>query len=186
MTAEAKVLVTGASGTHGGIGKYLVEALIAQGIPVRAMVRRDDERAASLCAAGAEIVTGDFLQLESLRRAFQGIDRAFFCYPLAGGLLQATANLSVAAKEAAVRAVANVSIIMAAPDHPSPVCRDHWLSERILDWAGVGAVHLRGGFFYEICCALLSLTSGAMARSRFPSATATPSSLGSEPATWRA
>lgn len=39
--------------------------------------------------------------------------------------------------------------MMAAPDHPSPVCRDQWLSERVLDWADVGAIHLPGGFFFE-------------------------------------
>src|SRR5258708_38995141 len=32
------------------------------GLPVRAMVRRDDERAASLRAAGAQVVVGDLLE----------------------------------------------------------------------------------------------------------------------------
>ena len=73
----------------------------------------------------------------------------FFCYPLADGLLQATTNLCVVARETNVRAIANVSIMLAAPDQPSPIARDHWLSENIFDWAGVRPIHLRGAFFFE-------------------------------------
>jgi NAD(P)H dehydrogenase (quinone) len=39
--------------------------------------------------------------------------------------------------------------MLAGPDHPSPICSEHWLSERIFDWADLGVMHLRGGFFYE-------------------------------------
>jgi len=149
MTTRAKVLVTGATGTHGGTGGYLVEALRKWGIPVRAMVRSDDVRSERLRSAGVETVVADFQRLDTLRRALDGIDRVFFCYPLASGLLQATANMCVAAKEADVRAIANNTLMLAASNQPSPICRDHWLSERIFDWAQVGAIHLRGGFFFE-------------------------------------
>jgi NAD(P)H dehydrogenase (quinone) len=149
MTSEPKVLVTGATGTHGGVGGHLVNALIQSGVAVRALARVDDERTNRLRKVGAEIAIGDFQKLTTLRPALLGIEHVFFCYPLAEGLLQATANLCVAAREASVRTMVNMSIMMAAEDHPSPICRDHWLSERLLDWAGVGAIHLRGGFFYE-------------------------------------
>ena len=149
MSRSPRILVTGATGTHGGVGGHLVKSLIAGGIPVRALVRTLDERAERLAQAGAEVVKGDFLKLATLRPALEGVEQVFFCYPLAGDLLQATANLCVAAGELKVRCIVNVSILMAAEDHPSPVCRDHWLSERIFDWADVAAVHLRGGFFYE-------------------------------------
>ena len=32
---------------------------------------------------------------------------------------------------------------------PSPLAHDHWLSEQLLDWAGIGAVHIRPTFFAE-------------------------------------
>lgn len=149
MANEGKILVTGAAGTHGGTGSYLVDALKRKGESVRAMVRVDDERALKLRATGAEVVVGDFLKIGSMRKAMEGVDRIFFCYPLADGLLQATANLCVVAREANVRAIANVSIMLAAPDQPSPIARDHWLSENIFDWAGVKTIHLRGAFFFE-------------------------------------
>jgi uncharacterized protein YbjT (DUF2867 family) len=149
MAVSTKVLITGATGTHGGTGGYVIEALRKRGVPVRAMTHSDDARAAHLRARGVETVVGDFHKLGTLRRALEGIERVLFCYPLASGLLQATTNLCVAAKEAGVHAIANVSLMLAAADQPSPVCRDHWLSERIFDWAQVGAIHLRGGFFFE-------------------------------------
>lgn len=149
MTSTPLVLVTGAAGAHGRTGAYLVRQLSAAGARVRALVRREDVRAEQLRAAGAETVVGDFLKLASLREAMAGVSSVYFCYPLADGLLQATTNVAVAARETGVRRVVNVSIMMVAPDHPSPVCRDHWLSEQILEWASIGAVHLRGGFFFE-------------------------------------
>jgi uncharacterized protein YbjT (DUF2867 family) len=149
MAYCGKVLVTGAAGTHGGTGRHLVEELIARDIPVRALARLDDERATRLRALGAEIVVGDLTRLDDMRRALDGVDRVFLCYPLASGLLHASTTLCAAARDAGVRAIANVSIMMAAPDHPSPVCRDHWLAERVLDWAGVTPIHLRAGFFFE-------------------------------------
>jgi uncharacterized protein YbjT (DUF2867 family) len=43
----------------------------------------------------------------------------------------------------------NMSQITARPNHPSPAARQHWLAERLLDWAGIGATHLRPPFFLE-------------------------------------
>ena len=39
------ILVTGAAGAVGGIGRNLTEFLLARGHKVRALVRREDERA---------------------------------------------------------------------------------------------------------------------------------------------
>jgi len=47
------ILVTGAAGRNGGVGRMIVELLRRSGLPVRAFVHRDDERAAFLRAAGA-------------------------------------------------------------------------------------------------------------------------------------
>ncbi len=47
------ILVTGAAGRVGGVGGLVVEALQRRGLPVRATVRREDERAESLVTASA-------------------------------------------------------------------------------------------------------------------------------------
>jgi hypothetical protein len=61
------------------------------GFPVRAIVRGDDERTQSLRALGAEVFVADLPDLRAVRRAFQGIKRAYFVYPMRPGLIEATA-----------------------------------------------------------------------------------------------
>jgi len=48
------------------------------------MARTSDERTAHLEGEGAEIVLGDFMNLESIRDAMKDVNRVFFCYPLQG------------------------------------------------------------------------------------------------------
>ncbi len=50
------VLVTGAEGRVGGVGGLVVEALQRRGLPVRAMVRREDERRALSTASAYRFV----------------------------------------------------------------------------------------------------------------------------------
>jgi nucleoside-diphosphate-sugar epimerase len=57
-------IVTGAAGRVGGVGGLVVEALQRRGLPVRAMVRREDERAEALSTASAY----RFVQLPQARR----------------------------------------------------------------------------------------------------------------------
>ena len=53
------ILVTGAAGRVGAVGRSVTELLLKQGKAVRAMVRREDERAQALRDMGAEIVVGE-------------------------------------------------------------------------------------------------------------------------------
>jgi nucleoside-diphosphate-sugar epimerase len=48
------ILVTGAAGRVGGVGRAVTELLLQQGKTVRAMVRNEDERAQALRDMGAE------------------------------------------------------------------------------------------------------------------------------------
>ncbi len=143
------ILVTGAAGRHGGTGPHVVRLLRARGLPVRAMVRRLDERADHLRALGAEVVAGDFHNVASLRVALDGVGRAYFSYPIDARLLEAATTMATAAREAGLRALVHNSLMPARADHPSPEARGHWLAERVFQWAGVGAVQVRGAFFYE-------------------------------------
>ena len=49
---------------------------------MRALVHREDERSASLAAAGAEIVVGDMLDLAAVTAATRDITAAYFTYPI--------------------------------------------------------------------------------------------------------
>src|SRR5262249_12315356 len=61
-TKHQSILVTGAAGQLGAVGRTVTGLLLERGLPVRALVRREDDRAAALRAAGAEVVVGDLLE----------------------------------------------------------------------------------------------------------------------------
>jgi len=144
---KPKILVTGGAGKTGAA---VVQQMLERGFPVRAIVRRSDDRASRLASLGAEVLVGDMLNLKSMRAAMQGVKRIYFVYPPQGTLLvEASSIVAVAARDAGVEALVNMSQISAREDSNSPLARQHWLSENILDWADIGAVHLRPTFFAE-------------------------------------
>jgi uncharacterized protein YbjT (DUF2867 family) len=151
MTQESstRFLIVGAGGSHGATGNHVARQLLAQGLPVRAFVRRADERADELSALGAEIAVGDIRDYQVALAALDGVQRAYFTYPLADGLLEATAIFAAAGKRTGLQSVVNMSQITARADHASPAARQHWLAERVLDWSGIGVTHLRPPFFLE-------------------------------------
>ncbi len=57
------ILVTGAAGKT---GSHVVKQLINRGYPVRAFVRRLDDRSQQLSELGTEIVKGDFFDLSTI------------------------------------------------------------------------------------------------------------------------
>ena len=139
-------LISGATGITGG---YAVKSLLGAGQKVRALVHRHDRRSQALQEQGAEVVAGDFADFRAIRQAMQGVTGAYFCYPIAPGIVQATAHFAQAAKEAKLEAVVNMSQVIAREDARSDASLQHWLSERVLDWSGVPVVHLRPTFFAE-------------------------------------
>jgi uncharacterized protein YbjT (DUF2867 family) len=73
--SPSPVLVTGATGKQGGA---TARALLSAGVPVRALVRDPGtERAEAVRALGAELVTGDLYDPESLRPAMLGVRGVF-------------------------------------------------------------------------------------------------------------
>ncbi|KAA0943032.1 NmrA family NAD(P)-binding protein, partial [Streptomyces apricus] len=78
---SAPVLVTGATGRQGGA---TARALLAAGMPVRALVRDPaSPRAAAVRALGADLVTGDLHDRDSVVRAAEGV-RAVFSVQMPG------------------------------------------------------------------------------------------------------
>ncbi|MGW4967820.1 NmrA family NAD(P)-binding protein [Nonomuraea sp. NPDC004186] len=74
-TDPAPVLVTGATGQQGGA---TARALLAAGVPVRALVRDPaTDRARAVEALGAELVTGDLHDRDSVIRAARGARAVF-------------------------------------------------------------------------------------------------------------
>src|SRR5215471_7662494 len=144
--SQGTVLVTGATGDTGGA---TVEQLLARGRHVRALAHREDARSKRLQELGAELVFGDFLDQGAIRAAVQGVERAYFCYPIRPGIIQATAYFAQAAKEAGIDGVVNMSQVCARADAKSHAMGDHWLAERVFDWSGLTVAHLRPTLFAE-------------------------------------
>ena len=143
---QGKVLVTGATGDTGGA---TVEELLSRGYRVRALAHRQDERSKQLQERGVEVVFGDLLDFGAMRAALLGVQRAYFCFPIRPGIVQATAQFAQAAKEAAVDGIVNMSQISAREDAKSHAATDHWLAERVFDWSGVTVAHIRPTYFAE-------------------------------------
>jgi len=143
---DAQVLVSGATGRTGGAA---IDELLRMGKPVRAYVRADDERAASLRRRGVDIAVGDFTSIDRIRAAMDGIFSAYFLHPIAPGIISAGAYFAQAAKEAGVEAIVNMSQISARRVSTSHAAQDHWVAERVFDWSGVATTHLRPTFFAD-------------------------------------
>ncbi|KAH8803502.1 hypothetical protein F5884DRAFT_805721 [Xylogone sp. PMI_703] len=140
------ILVTGATGATGGA---TIKYLLKKGFTVRALVHKEDDRSRQLEVQGAQVVAGDLLDLRSVRRVFEGVKRAYFVYPVRPELVDASAIFAQAALEAKAEFIVNMSQITARSDAPSNASLNHWLAERVFDWAGTPVAHLRPTVFHQ-------------------------------------
>lgn len=144
---KRKVLITGATGATGG---HAINRLLQLGVSVRAMVHQLDDRSKELEKRGVEVVTGDITQLEDVSNALNGIDAAYYIYPLGGeGIIESTALFAQAAIEQHVGHIVNMSQISARRDSRSHAAQRHWIAEQIFDRSGISVTHLRPTFFAE-------------------------------------
>jgi uncharacterized protein YbjT (DUF2867 family) len=151
MPASHLTLITGA----GGVGREVVEKLRSQDVPVRVMVRRDDERAAKLRALGAEVVLGDLTHPETVAAAMDGVQSMYFAMPVSPDhLLAATVVASVAREYGRLDALIDmsqmtVSQMTATSTAESHQQRLHWLAEQVFNWSGLPVVHIRPTSFLD-------------------------------------
>jgi uncharacterized protein YbjT (DUF2867 family) len=149
------ILVTGAGGRVGSVGHSVVELLRQRGLPVRAFVHHDDERAATLRAIGAEVVVGDLTHVEDVSRALDGVLRIYFGLSVSLQYVQASVTIAALARALGEREVfvnisqMTVSQMSATRMTDSPQQQQHWLAEQVLDWSGLPVVHLRPTVFLE-------------------------------------
>src|SRR5262245_32010865 len=154
MTDVGSTLVTGAAGQVGGVGRTVTGLLLDRGLPVRAMVRREDARAAALRAAGAEVVVGDLLEPGDVHRVVRGCRRVYFGMSVSGGYLEATVTMAAVAREVGVDALVNISqmtVSQMSIQHttPSRQQRQQWLGEQTLAWTGLPVVTIRPTVFLD-------------------------------------
>src|SRR5262249_37860238 len=136
------------------VGRTVTGLLLDRGLPVRALVRREDDRAAALRAAGAEVVVGDLLEPADVYRVVRGCRRVYFCMSRLPRGLGAAPAMAAVAREAGVDALVNMSQMTVSQmsiqnTTPSPQQRQHWLGEQALAWSGLPVVTIRPTVFLE-------------------------------------
>jgi uncharacterized protein YbjT (DUF2867 family) len=154
MSGNGAILVTGAAGQLGGVGRAVVGLLLGRGLPIRALVRREDDRAAALRAEGAEVVVGDLLEPADVYRAASGCRRVYFGMSVSAGYLEATVTMAAVAREVGVDALVNMSQMTVSEmdlhnTSPSRQQRQHWLGEQALLWSGLPVVTVRPTIFLD-------------------------------------
>ncbi|MER7678512.1 NAD(P)H-binding protein [Streptomyces sp. NPDC096934] len=147
MPADTRTVLI--SGATGDTGRAAVRASLALGMNVRALVHRIDERSDALAESGAEVVTGDLLDINTLRPAMEGTEAAYLVWPVQPHLIHATVNFAQAAKETGVGTVINLSQRSADRESTSDSCRDTFIAEEVLNWSGLDVIHLRPTYFLE-------------------------------------
>jgi NAD(P)H dehydrogenase (quinone) len=173
MADNESILVTGAAGQLGAVGRTVTGLLLDRGLPVRAMVRREDDRAAALRAAGAEVVVGDLLDPADVSRIVSGCRRVYFGMSVSAAYLEATVTMAAVARDIGVDALVNMSQMTVSEmsiqnTTSSGQQRQHWLSEQALAWSGLPVVTIRPTMFLESFFQLAAPTVRARGRIEVP------------------
>jgi NAD(P)H dehydrogenase (quinone) len=155
MSDQNPILVTGAAGKVGAVGRTVVERLRQHNLPVRALVRRHDERAEALSAMGAEVVVGDLTHAADVAHALEGCRRMYFGMSVSPTYLEATVIAAAAACERGdLEAFVNISQMTVSQMSlrnmtDSRQQRQHWLAEQVLGWSALPVVQVRPTVFLE-------------------------------------
>jgi NAD(P)H dehydrogenase (quinone) len=155
MSKNTPILVTGAAGNVGSVGRGVVKLLRERDLQVRALVHRLDERSRVLSEMGAELVVADLTNGADVVRALRGCKRMYFGMSISSTYLQATAIAAAAAKEIPdFEILVNISQMTVSQMSltemtESPQQQQHWLGEQVLNWSGVPVAHVRPTIFLE-------------------------------------
>lgn len=155
MITDSPILVTGAEGQVGGVGGIVARLLLSRKVPVRAFVRRDDERAHALRLAGAEVFVGDLTRPEDVARALEPCRRIYFGMSVSSAYLEAAIAMAAAARvQGGIEVLMHMSQMTVSQMSlrnmtSSPQQRQHWLAEQALNWSGLPVVHMRPTIFQE-------------------------------------
>ncbi len=144
---KPRIIVTGATGKTGSL---VVTDLLKAGYPVRALVRREDDRRNRLKAQGAEIAVADMSDVERIADALTDVQRAYYCPPIDPYMIQGAVAFAVAAKDAGLEHIVSLTQWLSSPSHPSLATRQHWLVDRLFSMtSGVAHTIVNPGFFAD-------------------------------------
>ncbi len=144
---KPRILVLTAAGKT---GYPIALQLLSEGFPVTAFVRKEDQRSERLRSLGADIVAGSITDINDMRKAMAGAQRAYFCTPIIEGTLKAVDVFTAVAAKQNLESVVAMSQWLANPNHPSIQTRDVWLADRLLELLpGTDVTFINPGFFVD-------------------------------------
>ena len=126
--AKPKILVTGATGKT---GCAVALQLLAKGYSVRAAVRARDTRSEALERQGAEVVVADIFDPDQLLDAIRGTQRAYYLPPIHPYAIQSAVAFSIAAREAKLESIVQLSQWLSHRSHPALMTRQTWLMDQV-------------------------------------------------------
>jgi uncharacterized protein YbjT (DUF2867 family) len=153
------ILVTGATGST---GSEVIKRLAGSGADIRAMVRKIPR--GMYTPSGVEFVAGDFDSSASVRRALEGVDRAFLVTNSSERVEAQQLGFVEEARGAGVRHIVYLSQLHAAADSPVRFLRYHAAVEDAIAASGIAFTHLRPNLFMQ---GLLGVRSSIVSQGRF-------------------
>jgi uncharacterized protein YbjT (DUF2867 family) len=140
------ILVTGATGKN---GTEILKRLSGRAERIRAMVhkQRDIVNATHNCAL--EFVEADFDDTASLRKALNGVQRAFLVTNSSERVEERQLRFVALARESGVKHIVYLSQLHASPDSPLRFLRYHAAVEEALRGSGMSHTNLRPNLYMQ-------------------------------------
>ncbi len=144
---KPRILVLTATGKT---GMPVALQLLEEGFPVTAFAHRADQRSEHLKAKGAHIVVGSLTDINDMRTAMAGVQRAFVCFPNEPGYLKAAAIFTAVAAEHHLETIVVMSQWLSNPNHPAVQTREIWLADRLFALLpGTAVTTINVGYFAD-------------------------------------
>jgi uncharacterized protein YbjT (DUF2867 family) len=154
------ILVTGATG---GNGSEILKRLAGSGEVVRAMVRKRPDHGID-ALPGVEFVAADFDDPQTVRRALDGVDRAFLVTNSSERAEAQQLGFVEQARAAGVRHIVYLSQLHATVDSPVRFLRYHATVEKAISSSGIAFTHLRPNLYMQ---GLLGFRSSIASKGQF-------------------
>lgn len=145
MSGRGTVLITGATGA---IGTLLVRELVSTGVPLRVLVRRQ-EQVEDHRRLGVDASLGSLDDPGAVRQAMAGVSQLFLLAPVGPGQYARDRTAIDAAVAAGVEHVVKVSTSDARLDSSIPWARDHARADDHLRRSGLRWTRLAPGAFTQ-------------------------------------
>lgn len=138
-------LILGASGQT---GSEVCRILTSAGFSTRITYREQSELQ-RLREYDIEDYAADYNDVESLKRAMDGVERVFVVQPVNQEMLDQSKNICEAAKAANVSHVIRISNMATGPDIQSDIANFHYESDEMLKALGCNYTILKGANYFQ-------------------------------------